>query len=204
MKAEKRVVFWRGPRGVVLRPLNKKTDLELCVRGINDQDVNRFLRAYLPVSETAEERWFDSLEGRTNDVILAIETPDGRYIGNLGIAGIDWKNRTGLFGITLLDKSSWSRGYGTDAAMAMFEYAFHRLNLRRINSSVMAYNERSRRLHQALGMVREGTRRQENFIDGEYHDELLFGVFREEWEKAFAAYRKRCQAGAKGPRRRAT
>ncbi len=88
--------------------------------------------------------------------------------------------------------------------MAMLEYAFHRLNLRRVSSTVMAHNERSRRLHQALGMVRKGTRRQENFVGDEYHDELLFGVFREDWEMAFAAYRKRGRAGATRARRRAT
>lgn len=87
--------------------------------------------------------------------------------------------------------------------MAMLEHAIHRLNLRRVNSTIMTHNER-RRLHQALGMMWEGTRRQENFVDGEYHDELLFGVFREEWEKAFAAYRKRGRAGATRARRRAT
>ena len=33
-------------------------------------------------------------------------------------------------------------------------------------------------------MTQEGVRRKENFFNGEYHDELIFGVFREEWEPA--------------------
>jgi len=151
-----------------------------------------------------EEKWFDDFASRHGDIILAVETPEGRYIGNVSVFGINWKNRTATFGVVIFVKDCWGRGYGTDAAMALLDYAFHRLNLRKITSSVMAYNERSKRLHAALGMVQEGVRRKETYHNGEYHDELIFGVFREEWESRWRAYQKRYAAGAKGRRRRAS
>jgi RimJ/RimL family protein N-acetyltransferase len=99
-----------------------------------------------------------------------------------------------MFGISIFAKEYWSRGYGTDAAMALLDYAFNRLNLRKVNSYFLAFNERSRRLHVALGMKQEGVRRKEDYFNGEYHDELLFGVFREEWEPAWRRYRERVAA----------
>ena len=197
MAEEPRVVFLRGPRGVVLRPLCRRTDFDLCVRGMNDPEVNQFLTRYLPLSEAEEEKWFERLAQSRDEILLAIEAPGGHYIGNLSLFSINWKNRTAMFGVSIFAKEYWSRGYGADAAMTMFDYAFNRLNLRKINSYFLAFNERSRRLHVALGMKQEGVRRKEDYFNGEYHDELLFGVFREEWEPAWQAYRERHAAGAK-------
>jgi RimJ/RimL family protein N-acetyltransferase len=197
MTEEKRVLFLRGPRGVVLRPPNKKTDLAQCVRAMNDPDVTQYLRRYLPMGEAEEEKWFDGLAERRNDIVLAIETPEGRFIGTTSLFGIDWKNRLATFGVVIFEQEFRERGFGADATMALFDYGFNRLNLHKVCSSVFAFNERSRRLHAALGMTQEGVRRKENFFNGEYHDELIFGVFREEWEPAWRRYRERVAAEKK-------
>ncbi|MEK7160688.1 MAG: GNAT family protein, partial [Patescibacteria group bacterium] len=74
-------------------------------------------------------------------------------------------------------------GYGTEAAKLMLDFGFNQLNLHRIDSSALDFNKRSINMHLKLGFKKEGCRRQKIFKNGLYHDEVLFGLLREEWKK---------------------
>ena len=50
------------------------------------------------------------------------------------------------------------------------------------NATVYAFNEASLALHRKLGFVDEARIRRNHFTNGEYHDELWFGMTREEFE----------------------
>ena len=54
------VVFLEGKQ-VVLRPLDKATDLEFCQRWINDPGVRHFLMNAWPLSLEQEAKWFDGM-----------------------------------------------------------------------------------------------------------------------------------------------
>ena len=88
------IVFLRG-RKVILRPMNKETDLDLCTKYINDPEVRQYLMSYLPWTKEGEADWFDSLAKRSDsDIVLAIEDIEtGKYIGSMGLHKIDWKQR---------------------------------------------------------------------------------------------------------------
>jgi RimJ/RimL family protein N-acetyltransferase len=43
-------------------------------------------------------------------------------------------------------------------------------------------NEASIQLHRKLGFVEEGRRRRQVFFNGKFHDDVLFGLTREEFE----------------------
>jgi RimJ/RimL family protein N-acetyltransferase len=181
MEHEKGVVFLRGKR-VILRPLNKETDLPSILRWINDPETRQFIAAYLPSSLEAEEQWLDDLlKKKASDIVLAIETLDGVFIGTMGIHQINWKDRVAVTGALIGEKEYWGKGYGTDAKMALLDYAFNTLNLHKLCSAVVAFNQRS--LHYSLkcGYKIEGKRRRQFFKDGKYHDEIVLGVFRSEW-----------------------
>ncbi|MEK7066636.1 MAG: GNAT family protein [Patescibacteria group bacterium] len=185
------VIFLRG-RKVILRPMNKATDLELCVKYINDPEVRYFLSAYLPYTFLAEEQWFDSLAKKSDsDIVLAIEDIEsGKYLGSMGIHGINWKDRTATTGALIGDKSYWGKGYGTDAKMILLNYAFNTLGLRKILSSVIEFNKRS--LHYSLhcGYKIEGVRKKQIFRGGKHRDEFLLGLFKKDWLPIWRRYQK--------------
>lgn len=74
------------------------------------------------------------------------------------------------------------RGYGSDAAARMVQYAFEDRNLRRVSAQVGGFNDASVGLLESLGFEREGTLREAAWFRGEYHDMLWYGLLREEWE----------------------
>ena len=184
------VVFLRG-RKTILRPICKETDLESFLRWMNDQRVTRYLNRMFPIGAVEEAEILDNM-ARQNEhsISLAITTLDGTLIGSMGLHGINWKDRTATTGAAIGDPEYWGGGYGTDAKMSLLDYAFHTLNLRRIKSDVIAFNERSQRYNLRCGYKIEGVRRREKFIEGRYYDIIEFGLFKKDWLPVRRLYKK--------------
>lgn len=186
MDKQNRVVFLSG-RISNLRPYNK-TDIPMLTRWINSPDVRPYIVSLFPKTENWEERWYEELGKDDKSVVLCVETKDGQPIGGMGLHSIDWLNRTATTGAILGEKEYWGRGYGTDAKLALLDYAFNVLNLRKIRSNVIAYNERSLRYSLRCGYKEEGRLRQEKYRDGVYHDLIQLAVFRENWKLVYDRY----------------
>ena len=186
---KREVVFLKGKR-IILRPINKETDLEKCVIWTNDPEVTNFLSLVYPVDKIAEGEWFDKLSKDKNNVILAIETLDGKFIGTMGLHGINWINRTATTGALIGEKKYWGKGYGTEAKMLVLNYAFNQLNLRRIKSEVIAYNKRSLNYSLHCGYEIEGRKKQEIYKNGRYWDLIQLGLFKNKWLKVWKKYQK--------------
>jgi RimJ/RimL family protein N-acetyltransferase len=175
----------KGKR-VLLRPV-KRSDISYFLKWFNDPEVVQYVGIYLPVTEMSEEKYIEEL-GTTRAgsdarlVIEAIESDLTRPIGDCALHEINSKEHRAVFDIVIGEKDYWSRGYGTEAARLLLDYGFDQLNLHSISSSAIAFNERSIRLHKKVGFRDEGRRRQAVFRNGQYHDEVLFGMLREEWE----------------------
>jgi len=189
MNRKDKVIFLKGKK-VILRPLQKNTDLKKALCWINDPEVNQFLSVYLPINDIIEEKWFDGLYKNDEHLPLAIETLLGEFIGIIGLHGINWQSRIATTGALIGEKSYWGKGYGTDAKMTLLNYAFNTLNLRKICSSVIEYNKRSLSYSLRCGYKIEGRRAKQFFKKGKYWDEILLGLFREDWLKIWKKYEK--------------
>jgi RimJ/RimL family protein N-acetyltransferase len=173
----------RGDR-IVLRPLERE-HLARCVKWFNDPEVTQYLGMYLPMTEMAEEKWIEDTatdRTRVNFVIEAIEGEFSKPIGSTGLENINTKDHSATFGIAIGDKDYWSKGYGTEAARLLVNYGFEQLNLHRVNSFVIGFNDRSLNLHKSLGFTEEGRMRQAVYRNGKYYDHVVAGILREEWK----------------------
>jgi len=172
---------------VQLRPI-KRDDLANFLKWFNDPEVTQYLLLYLPMNEIAEAKWIEEVTttGATTGVHLVIEAIENdtfKPIGTIALSNINPRNQTAEFGIAIGEKDYWSKGYGTEAARLLIEYGFKQLNLNRVSSSAKAFNERSLRLHKTVVFRQEGIMRQSEFVNGKFHDKVMFGLLREEWQK---------------------
>jgi RimJ/RimL family protein N-acetyltransferase len=168
---------------VRLRPVERE-DLPRFVAWFSDPEVRRHLQAYLPFSMAQEERWFEALQERIaagDELLFAIETEGGVHIGNLGLTGINWKDRHAELGIVIGEKSHWGQGYGSDAIRALLRLAFEEMNLHRVFLRVDADNERGIRCYERVGFRREGTLRDATFRKGAYVDQHLMSILAPEF-----------------------
>ena len=115
--------------------------------------------------------------------VFAIETMEGEHIGNIGLEDINWKERRATLGIFIGESDLWDQGYGTDAIRTMLGWAFGYLNLNRVALTVYAYNERAIRCYLKSGFQHEGAMRQARYVDGQYYDELMMGILRDEFSE---------------------
>lgn len=88
---------------------------------------------------------------------------------------------TGLLGFGV--RSDYRRcGYGTEAAQALFRHAFEELGLHRVTVSCPPENLALRALLEKCGMRMEAFfRRNLPTIDGEWRDECVYALLRDEW-----------------------
>ncbi|MFZ5559487.1 MAG: GNAT family N-acetyltransferase [Patescibacteria group bacterium] len=184
-KESPRIIFLEGKK-VILRPVNKETDLQKSLKWINDPGIRQFISVFLPTNKKQEEEWFDREE--KNNVRLAIETKEGKYIGNISLAGIDYRHGIAEVGIFIGEKQYWNRGYGTDATMILLEYAFNVLNLRKIKWRAFAFNGRSIDCSKKCGYKVEAVLKKEWFKDGKYVDMVCLAIFKKDFLKTWRDY----------------
>jgi RimJ/RimL family protein N-acetyltransferase len=168
---------------VRLRALTR-ADLPLLAEWRNDPEIKALLGGWsFPVSLEAEQEWFEKARQVESTRRLAIEVlADGRYIGNIGLYDIGWKDRKAEYGILIGDKTAWGQGYGLDASRALLAYAFRELNLHRVFLRVLAHHGRAIRLYEKIGFQVEGRLRQDVFRGGAYQDTLIMGILASEFD----------------------
>ncbi|MGL5850946.1 MAG: GNAT family N-acetyltransferase [Phycicoccus sp.] len=79
------------------------------------------------------------------------------------------------------DDAAWGRGYATEAAGALLQWAFDTLDLNRVQAETDTRNIASARVLEKLGFIREGTLREDCVVDGDVSDSWVYGLLRREW-----------------------
>jgi len=161
----------------------ERDDVERMQRWINDPEVKRHLVFTFPLSYDQELSWYKSkqLPSETEVVLGIVDRETNRHIGNFGFHGIDWVNSVVEVGIIIGEKDFWSKGLGTDAMRAALAYAFNTLNINRVFLKVYGFNKRAIRSYEKCGFNREALLREDVFKDGEYHDTIIMGLLRSEY-----------------------
>jgi RimJ/RimL family protein N-acetyltransferase len=115
---------------------------------------------------------------------LALELAgDGAVVGDVGLCWLSDAHRQAEVGYTLLP-AHHGHGYATEAAAAMVGVAFDSLGAHRVRGRLDARNEPSARVLERLGMRREAHLVENEFVKGEWADELVYAVLAHEWRRA--------------------
>lgn len=164
---------------IILRAIEEK-DLDLLQKIVNSSEVEYYLTGYsLPVSKKTQKDWYESLAKNNTTIRLIIESEEKAW-GIVILSKIDYINRSANFGIkTLLDKNQ-PKGIGTEAGNLILEYAFKTLNLRRIETEVLEYNTRSKKMLKKIGFKLEGIKKEAIYKNGCYIDVEIMAKLREE------------------------
>jgi RimJ/RimL family protein N-acetyltransferase len=183
MGVEKSNYFWQGTK-IRLRETQLSDWLIWKSEGV-DSDGLRLLDAgiELPRTEATVQQMADKFDS-FKDIyrnMFTIETLSGEVVGGININSLDQKNGTFSFG-TVTYRQFRQKGYGEEALRIILRYGFLELRLQKCNSSCMHTNEGSIKLHRKVGFKDEGRRRRTTYTNGQYFDDLLFGLTNEEFE----------------------
>ena len=137
----------------------------------------------LPTSvELQKERLEKTANFNASDMLrLAMENLDGVTVGWVTLHSRDQKNGTFGFGVAVY-RDHRGQGNAVDAVRTVLKYGFWEQRYQKCNSMCLHTNAASIRLHEKLGFIEEGRIRRNCFYNGKYHDDVLFGMTREEFD----------------------
>lgn len=166
---------------VLLRAIEKE-DMEFLREMINDEEMEKNVVGWsFPVSKYEQEKWFESQMLNKNNLRFIIEL-EGKRIGLATITNIDWKNRKACHGIKLYGEDIKRKGLGTDAVVTIMKYAFEELQINKLYSTILEYNEASLRLFEKCGWEREGILKESVYKNNKYVNEIVIGILKEQYE----------------------
>jgi ribosomal-protein-alanine N-acetyltransferase len=164
-----------------LRPIRFQ-DVEAVFSYATDPEWARYLPVPQPYTREDAEQFV------ARQVLLDRERNPAWVIEHAGVVcgGIeirfDFVNHVGELGYSLA-RSHWGQGLTAEAAQAVLDAAFTTYgDLNRIRAVADARNSASLRVMAKIGMLREGTLRQNRIARGERIDEVWCGILRSEWE----------------------
>jgi len=108
---------------------------------------------------------------------LAIETFEGKHIGNCTCYDIDEKKGEAQIGIMIGDRDYWDKGYGADAINTLIDHVFNNTHLNRLYLKTLDWNIRAQKCFSKCGFNPCGQ------VKRDSHTFLLMELFREQWEK---------------------
>jgi RimJ/RimL family protein N-acetyltransferase len=150
-----------------------------------DPEVARLARYQdAPMRSDEIDRFFQLRALGHESLTMAIHERDGdRLVGSCAFSQVDGENGSAMFHITIGEKDTWGRGYGTETTELMLDHAFATLGLHRIALTVFEFNERAIRAYRRCGFVVEGRARESIWRDGRWWDELAMSVLASEWRE---------------------
>ncbi|MFB6436142.1 GNAT family N-acetyltransferase [Streptomyces sp. NPDC056411] len=104
----------------------------------------------------------------------------GTLVGDVTFVLTSQAHRQGGIGYVFHPDHS-GHGYATEASRALLKLGFEELGLHRIQAELDGRNTASARLLERLGMRREGHLRENEFLDGEWTDEVIYALLAREW-----------------------
>ncbi len=172
-----------GNRIIYLKKLTLKYKRDFKIL-FNDQEMCSYLSIPYPITVSWIDEYitesmdlFDRGEKYTWGIFKA---GTEQMIGVGVLRDIDYKNRVARIGYST-GRKYWNNGYTMMAVKFMLHYAFKELELNRIEVRVDKNDDRSIKLLEHIGGVREGILRQAFFYNGKYRDIDIYSILKTEY-----------------------
>ena len=108
---------------------------------------------------------------------FAVETLDGKHIGNCVYYGIDETRGEAELGIIIGNRDYWNKGYGADTVTTLVHYIFHQTNLKRIYLKTLDLNTRAQKCFKKCGFTPYGHLASDGFSF------VLMEINRKHWQE---------------------
>jgi len=169
----------------------------LLLRGINFDDAEALFKYRSDAITNQYQGWipkniddaYDFISNKVSKYIdqydtwfqfAIIEKDNGELIGDVGVHFLDENKYQVEIGCTLA-KTHHGKGYASEALKAIINYLFIDLNKWRIICSIDPRNENSLKMVEGLGFRKEAHFKKSILINGEWFDDLVYALLKDEW-----------------------
>ncbi len=167
---------------VYLRAIHKK-DKDLFLDWLNDPETTKYLNFYRPIDEAAQINWMNHLkDDKTMVAFMICLTTSQEAVGSISLNKINQKDGNAELTIFIGKKEMRGIGLGVESTRLIVDYGFKSLNLHRIYTGAYDFNLPSINTLTRFGFLQEGVLRQSVYKDGAYHDTIIFGLLKSDYE----------------------
>jgi len=190
MKLETKRLILRKP---------KISDWEDVLEGVKDIEVTKYMTVVPhPYKKKDAKRFikdclkkWNKKEQTSYPFFIELRS-EKKVIGVIEIFGYNKQHKICETG-SWINKRYWRKGYISEAKIAVNEFAFNKLKVRKMETGVYEKNKASNATQKAMGYKYEGTRLKHHISKstGEIHDEHLYGLLKEDWKKNLPKLKKK-------------
>lgn len=183
VEADEELGVWLQGRQVVVRPF-----LQADLATLHHWEHNQGPPGYATLSHAraptlaelqAEfEHEFDTTEKRR----FAIETTEGRLIGQILYYGLHPETRNVFMDVLIGERDCWDGEWGPEAIWLLIGHLFDRMGIHRVSIAISQLQRRLLADLQSLGFQRDGVLRHEEIVEGRYTDHDLLSLLEDEYQ----------------------
>ena len=172
---------------LILRPV-VADDLPVFVEMYSNPDVVRYLYNDVVAADeipTFMSRYMNGVVPSEGEWLsLAVEY-QGEMMGLVSVCYSSAEHRQAEIGFTFSPRGQ-RHGFATEAAQRMLSWCFEELHVHRVVGRIEARNQRSEQVLKRLGMRKEAHLVQNEWVKGEWNDEVIYAITEPEWRALHA------------------
>ena len=176
---------------VLLRPLNSIDAADLAVYVRAEPEIWKF--SLVAINEVADLQGYIDLaiQSRTDKSaypFIVFDKQLNKYVGSTRFYDVQLNFETTQLGYTWYSKEVWGTGLNTHCKYLLLQFAFEKMNFKRVEFRADNNNKRSIAAMQKMGCTVEGVLRSHlPKPDGTRRDSIILSITQEEWNSQVKA-----------------
>lgn len=163
------------------------SDIGFINDALNSEKMRPYMGRMRPLTVEEERK---RINEQTDDGgLYLLVTVNGDRVGAVSLIP-QWEQQNNYELTIWLIPEARGNGYGTEVTKAVVNHAFEYLDCQRISAHLWEDNELSRSLLESVGFLLEGEMRSGWRWEGEYRNNLYYGLTREDWEEQQPLFRE--------------
>ena len=159
--------------------------VELLTKWVNDETLSRGLGGTSFVyTELGEKEYLENRAKKLDNYqFYVVRKADDEIIGIYDLHDVLKVHRYAEVGGFIGEQSERGKGYGTEALKLVCDFGFNVLNLNTLVGRIFVFNHGSIRSAEKVGFKKVGEIAERYFYRGEYYNEIIMQINREEFYK---------------------
>ncbi len=133
--------------------------------------------SFISYSQYLVDYTWDLRTPRTTSRQFAVDTLDGKHIGNCSYYNLNTSRGEAEMGIMIGDRDYWNKSYGVDVISSLLDHIFQHTKVDRVHLKTLDWNARAQKCFRKCGFAECG----QMSMDG--YSFMLMEISRKEWEK---------------------
>lgn len=159
----------------------QESDLEMIRSWRNSEEVSRYMYTDNIITEEEQLKWFKKIQADPTCRYWII-VYEGEKVGIASVNEIDVSRSNCSWTFYLKAQAVRGAGIGSKVEYHILSYVFDTLKLNKLRGEVFEFNDKVIKLHERFGFRREGFLRQHVQKNGIFHNIVIIGFLRSEWE----------------------